>query len=107
MTTPTHVIKTVEAVNLAELAKEQNSQLSEQQKAEREYLDWSLCLLIANTNFSFEELLKQKDQAERNDCTEAEYKIEELLKTKYTFSYEHHRIECKSDHSGASDQDNR
>lgn len=102
MKNATHTVTTIEEVNLAELAK-----TSSKEKEELEYLDWSLVLLIRFTSFSFEQLLKQLEQAKRLSCTEAQAEIEELLNTRYSFNYATYLRECMSDMSSADGSDNR
>lgn len=102
MKNATHTVTTIEEVNLAELAK-----TSSKEKEELEYLDWSLVLLIRFTSFSFEQLLKQLEQAKRLNCTEAQAEIEILLSNKYSMTYAHHLAECRSDTSSADGSDNR
>ena len=98
----THIITTVQAVDFAKIARD-----SAKEKEELELLDWSLSLLIESTNFGFEMLLQQLDQARRLNCTESEYKIEKLLNEKYSFSYKAHLEECKPDNSSADGSDER
>lgn len=96
------IVTTVEEVDFAKIAREEA-----EEKQNLEQLDWSLCLLISVTNFGFEELIKQLEQAKRLNCTEAEYKIDKLLRDRYTFSYEAHRRENESDHSSADGSEER
>jgi len=88
------LVTTYEIINQAEEAK-----LSSKEREDLEQLDWSLCLLIACTNFGFEELLKQYNQAVRLYCTETQDKIEKIMLDRYPASWRH---EMESDYSSAN-----
>lgn len=113
MSENTHTVTTIEPVDFFQLAKDEarvkaaGKPLTQEEKNDIEELDWSLCLLIECTSFGFDQLIKQLNQAKKYYCTEAEAKIEKILWEKYPASYKYELLESQSDHSGASDQDNR
>jgi hypothetical protein len=75
-----------------------NPEFTPLEKERLELLDFSLSLLIDRTNFGFDELLKQYNQAVRLYCTETQGKIEKIMLKHYAKSWKH---EMGSDYSSA------
>ncbi len=92
--------KQTEPVDFANLAK-QEARRKAQEIEDNDYLDWSLCLLIDFTNFGFEQLIKQLDQAKKYNCAQAEGKIEKILREEYKENYKFHLKEQEPDNSSA------
>lgn len=101
---PTHQVTIVEPVNMAEEMKKSLHSKNE----ELELLDWSLSLLIQSTNFGYEQLKKQLEQAKRLGCVGTEEEIMEVINERYAFSWENDKKDSKGDTSGGSlGSDNR
>lgn len=79
-----------------------NPEFTPLEKERLELLDFSLSLLIDRTNFGFDELLKQYNQAVRLYCTETQAKIEKIMLRHYAKSWKH---EMESDYSSADGKD--
>lgn len=111
MTTPTHIIKTVEAVNLAELAKEQahkNARIKlEIAKETFEKLYSYLEVIFDKSEDKPKDLIELMEAAKDLECYAISGNIMEFLKENYPREWQQYLIDNKSDHSGASDQDNR
>lgn len=101
---PTHIVNIVEPVNMAEEMKKSIQAKNE----ELELLDWSLSLLIQSTNFGYEQIKKQLEQAKRLGCIGTEEEVMEVIKERYAFSWENDLRDSKGDFSGGSGgSDNR
>jgi hypothetical protein len=115
MTTPTHIITLVEPVNMAEEAKayiqqkESNSEFISRVLQKETY---GRIYDLLDKNFDdnlndFDELLRITEVSKDMGFTDQSGVFIDYLKEHFPVRWQQYLIDNKSDHSGASDQDNR
>jgi hypothetical protein len=115
MTTPTHVITIIEPINLAEEAKA----YAQKKESYGDFITRTLQTAtykrlydLLDKNFDdnlndFDELLRITEVSKDMGFTDQSGEFVEYLKESFPVRWQQYLTDNKSDHSGASDQDNR
>jgi hypothetical protein len=121
MNKPTHIITLVEPVNMAEEAKAyiQQKELTQKKESNSEFISrvlqketYGRIYDLLDKNFDdnlndFDELLRITEVSKDMGFTDQSGVFIDYLKEHFPVRWQQYLIDNKSDHSGASDQDNR